>query len=236
MKVVLASAFRDATPYLGRYADQVIGLNEALHSQGHKLYCLWGEGDSTDHTLTALRALRWRLNSTVVDVTHGGKKYGSILNAQRFRQLAHVGNTIWAALPADADVVLWVESDLIWEPATLLALVEHTAVYPCVAPMILDSPPSIPEELGEPADSFYDIFAYQWRGIHFTKEPPYHPDLPAVERMVRMDSVGSCLAMRGRVAQGLYFPVNTVIAGLCWQIREKGESVWLDKTLTVFHP
>jgi hypothetical protein len=233
VKVVLASAFRDATPYLGRYADQVIALNDALHSQGHKLHCLWGEGDSTDHTLTALRALRWRLNSQVIDVTHGGKKYGSIVNDRRFQQLAHVGNTLWAALPGDADAVIWVESDLIWEPATLLALVDHTAVYPCVAPMILDR---LPDTGAQANATFYDVYAYRRRGIAFTKAPPYHPDLPAVTRMVRMDSVGSCLAMRGRVAHGLYFPVNDVIVGLCAQIREKGESVWLDKTLTVWHP
>lgn len=233
MNVVLASAFRDATPYLGRYFDQVVGLNDALHSAGHKLFCLWGEGDSSDHTLTALRAMRWRLNSQVVDVTHGGRKFGSIVNARRFQQLAHVGNTIWAAIPETADAVLWVESDLIWEPTTLLALVEHTAIYPCAAPMILDL---LPDTGAQANVTYYDTYGFMRRGIHFTKAPPYHPDLPAVTRMVRMDSVGSCLAMRGAVAKGLYFPANDVIVGLCAQIREKGESVWLDKQLVVWHP
>lgn len=235
-KIVVASSFRDAVPYLSRYFAQLVALDEALHRRGDKLMCLWGEGDSTDATLRTLQGAAFRFNAKVIDVTHGGKKYHSIVNLQRFRQLAFVGNKIWEALPADADVVLWVESDLMWDAATLVKLIDRLQTYPCVAPMVLDSLPATGAEANR---TFYDIFAYRRNSVGFTKARPYHPDLltlHATDGMLRMDSVGSCVALRADVAREVYFPVTDVFVGLCKLIYDNGESVWLDSTQVVWHP
>jgi len=163
--------------------------------------------------------------STIVDCTHGGQAYGSVESWLRFKQLSHVGNVIWAAIPEDTDAVIYVESDLIWEPATLIKLLEALTVYPAVVPMIMDSPP---------AETFYDVWAYRRNGIRFTKRFPFHADFWP-HSVMRLDSAGSCMALRWKLAQWLSFPEDCFV-GFCRLLHEQGGELWLDPTLTVFHP
>lgn len=232
MNVTLCSAFRNTVPYLPRYFAQIDGLDHALYEQGHKLTFVWGEGDSADGTKKALLAARYRFQATVVDCTHGGKVYGSVVNVQRFRQLAYVGRRIFAAIPDDADVVVYCESDLVWEPATLVALIERVASGECavIAPMVFL------RRDGWPVDppAFYDVFAYRADGQHFTHQPPYHPAYVA-DRPFQVDSVGSCVVMRGEIARRLIFDEQTIFPDLCRQIRAGGDSVWVDPTLACYH-
>lgn len=224
MRVTLCSAFRNASGYLQRYFDQAHALDLALHERGHTLRFVWGEGDSTDATRRTLQAACYRFRANVVDCTHGGPAYGSIEDAQRFRQLAKVGNIIWSAIPEDTDAVIYVESDLIWQPATLIGLLDRLADYPAVAPMVLDKPP---------ANSYYDVWAYRRNGVRFTKAPPFHPALNGA--MLKLDSAGSCMAIRWSLAQWLHFPDDCFV-GFCRRLYEQGGELWLDPTLTVFHP
>jgi len=231
MNVTLCSAFRDAMPYLQRYFAQVDALDHALHEQGHRLMFVWGEGDSADRTRETLVAAYYRYRVLLVDCTHGGPAYGSVVNEQRFRQLAHVGKQIFAAIPADADVVVYVESDLVWEPATLLALIERVAsgAYPAISPMVLL------ERDGWPADSFYDCWgAIGLNGRHFAHQPPYNagytPDKP-----FPVSSMGSCMAMRGDLARRIVVD-DELFQGVSAQIWRMGESVWIDPNLIIRHP
>lgn len=227
MNVTLCSAFRNATPYLNRYLWQVDGLYEVLEVQGHQLRFVWGEGDSTDTTLESLRFkqehVSWPI--TIVDCTHGGPIYGSIESWQRFKQLSHVGNVIWAAIPKDTDAVLYVESDLIWEPATLVKLLDALVIYPAVAPMVMDSPP---------AGTFYDVWGFRRGEMRFTKRWPHHVDL-VDDTPLQLDSAGSCMALRWKLAQWLSFPEDCFV-GFCRLLYEQGGELWLDPTLTVHHP
>lgn len=230
MKIYLCSSFRDAVPYLPRYFAQVDGLDHALHEQGHRLSFIWGEGDSTDDTKATLLAACYRFRAVVVDCTHGGPAYGSIINAQRFRQLAHVGKRIFAAIPEEADIVAYVESDLIWEPATLLALIERVASGQAatIAPMVLL------RRAGWADDSFYDGYCFRAEDRHFAHYRPYHavyrPDQP-----FQVDSVGSCVVMRGEIARSLTFDEQTIFPDLCGQIRAAGHGVWVDPGCAVYH-
>lgn len=225
MNVTLCSAFRNATPYLPRYLDQCYQLDALLYTQGHSLRFVWGEGDSTDATLKTLESFMGLFKATIVDCTHGGQVYGSIESWLRFKQLSHVGNVIWAAIPKDTDAVIYVESDLIWEPATLVKLLEALTVYPAVVPMIMDSPP---------ADTFYDVWAYRRNGVRFTKRFPFHADFWP-HSVMQLDSAGSCMALRWKLAQGLSFPEDCFV-GFCRLLYQQGGELWLDPTLTVFHP
>ena len=229
MKVCLCSAFRDSTPYLNRYLTQVAGLDRLLADRGMAFRCVWGEGDSTDETYMALTHSRTIYRYTLVDCTHGGPKFGSVVDAQRFRQLAHVGRGIFAGIPADADVVVWVESDLVWEPATLLALIERVSSgrYPVMAPMVYLRR----EGWGE--CDWYDTWATRKDGKHFSHKPPYHncymPDRPFM-----VDSTGSCVAFRGDIARRLIID-ERLFPGACEQIYKMGHSVWIDPALSVIH-
>lgn len=111
MNITLCSAFRNAEKYQDRYFNQVEQLADVLRDRNDSLWCVWGEGDSTDKTLRQLcmgLALN-RIDGGIVDCTHSGPTFESIEHPQRFRQLAHVGNKILSAIPADADVVLWLK-------------------------------------------------------------------------------------------------------------------------------
>lgn len=228
MNITLCSSFRTATGYLPRYLRQVDALDTLLYHAGHRLSFIWAEGDSTDSTQKMLHAARWRFKTTIVDATHGGPNFDSIVSVRRFAQLAYVANKVWELLPAEADAVIWVESDLVWEPAMMVRLIERLQDVPCVGPMVMDSPP---------AQTYYDVWAHRRGGVQFTKQPPYHPHIPATNGcLLEMDSIGSIVAMRGEVARAVYVPVEDVLVGTCRMIRELGHSVWLDTGAKCFHP
>lgn len=232
MNITLCSSFRNAVPYLPVYLRQVADLDTLLYHAGHRLSFIWAEGDSTDSTQKMLHAARRRFKSTIVDATHGGPAYGSIVNVQRFAQLAYVANKVWELLPAEADVVIWAESDLWFDAQTMLALINRLEDYPAVAPMVMHK--SGYAAYGDPGVRyFYDRWAFRCNGQQFTNHPPYHPAING--EMLKMDSVGSCLAMRGDVARGVYVPIEDVLVGTCRLIYENGGSVWLDPTLSVEH-
>jgi len=225
MNVTLCSSFRNSCEYLQRYFAQIHALDTALHDRGHTLRFVWGEGDSTDDTLKTLQAATYRFKAAITDCTHGGPAFGSIESQQRFQQLAYVGNQIWAAIPDDTDAVIYVESDLIWEPETMVGLLEMLTVYPAVAPMILDSPPKV---------TYYDTWGSRCSGLRFTKRPPYHPDIVAGQ-MLKLDSAGSCIALRWKLAQWLHFPEDCFV-GFCRELHKQGGELWLDPSLICYHP
>lgn len=228
MNITLASAFRNSTSYLARYLSQCDALDTLLYHAGHRLSFVWGEGDSTDNTLAMLRAATWRFKAEIVDCTHGGADYPSVVRAERFKQLAHVGNVIWRAIPETAEAVVYVESDLIWEPATMLGLIERLAEYPAISPMVLLARAGWGKGV-----NFYDTWAARKDGRHFEHRPPHHPCYrPDAPFMV--DSMGSVMAFRGDIARKLKID-DDVFVGMCRHIYEMGESVWIDPKLIVIH-
>lgn len=226
MNVVICSAFRNSATYIDRYFDQIDRLANLLARRGDWLSLVLGYGDSTDGTGELLfEAAANSIGARLVDVSHGGQAYGSIVNAERFRQLAYIGNKIFANVPDDADAVIWLESDLIWEPGVIAELLNHLQWHACVAPMVLDSN----------GVTFYDVWAYRRGGVEFAKQPPYHVGLNG-DHMVEMDSVGSCVVMRADAAKRVTVPEADVLVGVCRQIREMGGRVWLDSSQKVYHP
>lgn len=230
MNVTLCSAFRNSVQngHLDRYIEQMWALHGALDERGDVLHCVWGEGDSDDDTRSQLAGGLYAWGFALVDCTHGGQEFGSVERAERFRQLAHVGRCIWAAIPAAADVVVYVESDLIWEPATMIGLIDRLETYPAISPMIML------DRKGWPPGSFYDTFIFRKNGRHFGHHPPYHacyvPDKPFM-----VDSAGSAMAFRGDIARRIVFGEDTIFLGICQQVYEMGYSVWIDPQAFLFH-
>src|SRR5882672_3947682 len=132
----------------------------------------------------------------IVDTSHGGPEYGSVVDAQRFKQLAHVGNCIWKAIPDDANAVVFVEADLIWTTATMTALIKRLKEFSAVSPMILL------QREGYPERAFWDTWAFRRDGRHFSQNYPYHREYDP-HRPFRVDSAGSCMAMHGVLARQL---------------------------------
>lgn len=227
MNVTMISSFRNAAHYIPLYFAQVEALNRLLCKRGDHLSLLLGYGDSTDDTDCELfETASLSIGANLIDCTHGGPSYGSIVHPERFAQLAYMGNRLAACIPDDADVVAWCESDLLWDAPTLVSLIDLTATYPAVAPMIMDGP-----------ESFYDTFAHRRNGVRFTKTPPYHADLErCCDGLLQLDSAGSVLVLDGDLARQARFTEEEVIVGYSKSIYRLGGSVWLDTSLQICHP
>jgi hypothetical protein len=225
MNITVCSAFRNAQAYVARYFEQIAALDRLLTQRGDTLALVLGHGDSTDDTDTLL--LHYGLIDVpvlLIDCTHGGPVYGPVVDTQRFKQLAFVANRVLSAVDDDADAVVWIESDLIWEPGIVAELLNHLRWVAVAAPMVLDAPP---------AETWYDTFAFIRNGVNFTKAPPYHADLGS--GLLRMDSVGSFVAIQADVARRLIVPDADVIVGACAQVRRMGNSIVLDSSLKAYH-
>ena len=227
MRVALLSYFRDSTATLSRYFAQAAELRTAMESRGHTLTLVLVEGDSTDGTWQALKRMA-PAGSDLSQCHHGGRRYGSHVHPERFRQLAQIGNHGLSRIPTNADVGAIVESDLIWSGDRLMQLINRLDTVPSVAPMV------ILQREGWPEQSFYDVFAYRKDGVHFHHRPPYHASLGG-QGLTQLDSAGSCIVMRGDSARQVRYTQGEVIVGLCRQIYDIGGSLWLDPTVAIYH-
>lgn len=226
MNITVISIFRNACRYLERYFEQMDDLQAALTQRGDCLHLLLGYGDSTDGTGEALfDECYFRFDAHLVDVSHGGPVFGSIEHPQRFKQLAAIGNRLLDCVPPNADVVGFVESDLIWDAATLVRLIDHIQDYVAVAPMVMDGP-----------ESFYDVFAFRANGKRFSKKPPYHSCFDEYARLYPLDSAGSVLFADAYLARKAKLSDGEAIVGYCKDLREQGGSIWLDAQASVLHP
>lgn len=239
MNVCACSAFRSSTNYLTRYFVQMAGLRRGLARRGDVLRLVLGEGDHADDTRAMLPTWLGDFDTTVISYDHGGPDHGSVVNLVRFANMAKMWNHIWAAIPDEADAVLFVEADLEWHPDTMLKLIDRLTEYPTMAPMCLLRRKDYPVEY------FYDCWGFRKDGLPFNMLPPYFAGWPSMPTdgtrwlsaplPFLLDSAGSCLAIRGDLARMLTWPEEDVIRGVCRQIRELGHGVWLDPALEVFH-
>lgn len=226
MNICLAAMFQNATGYLQRYAIQVKALRDAAPQ--HEFDMILAEGDSTDGDAT-WRSLNDLFPGKAFKRVHGGQIYGPIDVTQRWLQISFVMDGVFERIRPEHDAVIWVESDLIWEPATLLKLLDHIQKpgVDAAVPMVFMR------------DVHYDIWAMRKDGIRFTGYPPYHKCLtePSVNGLYQIDSGPGCIAMRGDVARkSRCRPPSLAMVGLCNNIRSYGYKIWLDPTLRVNHP
>lgn len=236
MNVVLVSLFRNSQGYIDRYFAQVDKLQTLLKEEGHTLHLNLAYGDSRDDTQQMLhQQCNHRQHVTLLELNHGGKEYGSTVHEERFKNLATVCNALWARLPAESDVILYVESDLIWQGETLVQLVKRHQSLCSISAQInqhLILSPMVYTRIG----SFYDVWAFRIEGQQFAVDAPYHPALQEEDSFIEMDSVGSVFCMDAPLAFKLVWPEDDVVVGLCRKARRAGARIFLDKTLRVHHP
>lgn len=225
--MIIASIFRNSTSYLERYWEQTDMLRTALTERDQPLRRVMVEGDSTDETWKSLQG-EVIAGDTLLKCEHGGPMFRSKNLPMRWRQLALASNVAITAATRDnvnREPVVWMESDLIWDPATVLALLDHLHLrnFPAVAPMSMCGA------------RFYDVWAYRKNGRYFSPYAPYHPDLKPGQ-MTQIDSNGSCFAMTADAADVVEFSMQDCILGVGRALCANGFSLWLDPTLAVRHP
>lgn len=229
MNIAVGSAFRNSASGLTAYFNRVKALQAHAGPQ-HRVRVIAAEGDSTDGTKHALGivARSKGLPLEVRPCDHGGPVFGSTEDPARLDALTAVGNAILEGVRADDDALVYVESDLLWDPHTVGSLLdmalERRDGYDVLAPMVWSQP-----------DVFYDIFAYRKDGARFGPFAPYHPGL-APAGVTEVDSAGSCLVMRGEVARQVRIPQGGALVGWCERAREAGYRVGVTRDFGVRHP
>lgn len=234
MNVVIASIFRDSASYVDRYVGQVTAIRDALASRGDTLRAVWGEGDSIDRTAVKLAEVARKAGITfdLIDVAHGGPKFGSVNAEQRWRQISYCCNTVLDQIPQDADVVVYVESDLVWNADDLIDLIDDVSQFglDAIAPMSM--------AYDEAPARFYDTWGHRSGGVRFEPYAPFHEGLADnPNRALPLDSAGSCIVMRGEVARTCRFtPPEMGIVGFGHDLNAKGFTMLLDPSTSVYHP
>lgn len=237
MNVTLGSCFRNAAgEQIKRYFSQVERLAVALNSAGHHLASLiLVEGDSTDNTLAKLEAASKRVRSLyrtavwIVDRTHGGRNHGQTELVERMRNFGYAANGVFEnANSNECDAVVYVESDLIWEAHTLVALVEQLAPGRDII--------AAPVFCGDPlVGQHYDVWGVRAPdGTRFGPLPPYSPVI-VKDGLTPLSTAGSCLAMRAEVAEACRCD-DEALVGFCKHAGRLGYKVWIDWRLKVEHP
>lgn len=231
MIVALASIVRNAEGYLDRYLHQAAALRERLAARGDTLIMRVAEGDSADATWQRLtEAVRETPGMAVYKLDHEGPAFGSIDDPTRWRNIARTWNRLFERIKEDDfDALIYVEADLIWEPATMLRLLgrlnDTGRAVDVVSPMSMHM-----------AGFFYDTWGYRANGHRFGPTPPYHPELAGLPAggLLRLDSAGSCKVMRDVVARQCRFSEQDAMIG--HSVNAKGYGFWLDPSVSVFHP
>ncbi len=222
MRIVIGSAFRNMNQRLVTYFSQVNAL-AALLGHEHSVRVIAVEGDSTDATRRGLRN-DWGVPVQCIEHDHGKRVWGSTVDPERFTALSGVANHIFASVRDEDDVLVYVESDLLWEPVTMLGLMAASGVAAdVVAPMVFAG------------EAFYDIWAFRKDGEAFTPFPPYHPGLHAAG-VTKVDSVGSCLVMGAHVARLTPPMTHGALVEWCGNARRTGFSIGVAPQLRIEHP
>jgi hypothetical protein len=214
IRTVFGSAFRNSQRNVPAYLDRVAAY--ACEFSGDPVRVSAVEGDSRDRTRAALRqeAERRNLGLEVVVCEHGQREFGSTEEPDRLAALSKVGNAILSSVRVDDDVLVYVESDLMWDVQTIRTLVllahRRRGGFDVFSPMVMAG------------EAFYDIWGFRKDGSRFGPFYPYHPGIDHSAPLVEIDSAGSCLVMRGEVAQQCRIRNNYCLVGFCEDVRDRG--------------
>lgn len=227
--IAVVSFFRNSerSGQLSRFLSQVSELQRGLNNDGYNMRLIAVEGDSTDGTAAHIvsRCTRARIPFTLVDGSHGGPEFGSTEHPDRLEALSQLGNKGLSEVNVHDDAVVYVESDLLWSPTTIRALLKQLKHgVDIISPLVMAG------------DAFYDIFCYRaLDGVRFGPFEPYSLSLVGYQ-VAEVGSVGSCLVMKADVARTCRIPGSEVLIGFCRVAREKGYHIFVDARERIYHP
>lgn len=237
-QLVIGSAFRNSTPYLTRYFTQVARLKACLGDRWY-VRVVAAEGDSADDTRNQICHVAGVFDiddCTIVNASHGLRWFGSTEEHDRMAALSKVGNAILDSVSSTDDVLLYVESDLVWTPYAIAALIESlTDALVAPSPNTYDSVSPLVFAGG----AFYDIWGFRGKdGQRYSPFPPYHTDLVGRESdLVEVSSAGSCLIMDARVARDPRCRMTDgALVEFCANARLAGYRFAVNPTLRINHP
>lgn len=241
MNIVMVSSFRNMSGRINGYFHQAHALLEHVRkmSPDHNVRIVAVEGDSFDETERELAKMAelWLVPVDIVKHEHGQRIFGSTEDAERLEALTGVMKAGLAkvrpctkAKPEGDDVMLYVESDLVWKPHEVGSVIdiayEQREGFDIVAPLIYAG------------EAFYDIWGFVGLdGQRFSPFYPYHQKI-AHTGVVEVRSVGSCFAMRAKAVAkiGTKFPGKEALRSFCAAARRKNLRIGAALDFRVDHP
>lgn len=227
MRITVVSSFRNMAGRIEPYFARVCALQS--HAGAAMVRVIAVEGDSTDGTAAELAraAGRMAVPLTLVEHSHGKRVFGSTEEPERLRALTGVMMAGMDAVESADDGVIVVESDLLWHPhqvgSVLDLAMRREGGFDVVAPMVFAG------------RHFYDTWGFRKGGERFGPFRPHHSALTVVG-LTEMDSVGSCLAMRGEVARRVRPIGDEAIVSWCAGARAAGYRIAVAPEFSVEHP
>lgn len=223
VKLLFGSIIRDGESYLQRYFDQLTTL-----TSDYKVGLAITEGDSIDNTYAKI----FELCPSEIDLytfkyNHNGPKFGSVSNPTRWLNIAITWNYMLDNLREvveDYDYFIYMESDLIWDKATISKLITglQSNRIDAIAPMSM---------LGE---IFYDTWGHRAFDVKFGALYPYHYKYLDYGRYMPLTSAGSCIAMKPEVINTCRLSLVDAMIG--HDIVKNNYVFMLDKESKVQHP
>lgn len=229
MNIAVGSCFRDcAGRQIDRFLDQVQAL--MLHvGPSHNVRVIAVEGNSLDYTRLELvaGAKRRSVELTLHTCNVAGPRYGSVELPERLEALSAVGNAILSGVEPADDVLVYVESDLIWGPHEIGSLIDAAYTptqFDVFAPLVFAG------------QHFYDVWGFRGLdGERFAPFAPYHASLRGTEQ-VEVSSVGSCLVMRREIAERCRMRNGGALVDFCGDVRARGYKIAVWPLFRVEHP
>ena len=165
------------------------------------------------------------LDIEFTECTHGQRWFGSTEESERLETMSRVGNTIFDAVRESDDVLVYVESDLLWDAHTIGSLIDmavrRDGDFDVFAPMVMAG------------EHFYDIWAFRKGGERFG---PFKPFAVLNDGLTEIDSAGSCLVMRASIARECRIENGNCLVGWCDGVRARGLKIAVHSGMRIDHP
>jgi hypothetical protein len=235
MKVLVGSIIRNGMNYVSRHAEQLKKLREAFLPYG-EIDIIITENDSTDFTYLMLEKQLKPMGATILKFFHGGGAYSSVDVQERWTNIAKTWNYMLDYMlenKFEYDVFIYVESDLEWEPDAMIRMIMDLNWVDAVSPFTFIGPNfPLSDAMKHLAGvGFYDTYGMVRNGVHFTNEPPFHPDYKPDE-LITIERSGCATVMKGEVAENCRLSLKTAMP----MITEGGYTWYLDPMATMVHP
>lgn len=205
-----------------------------------KLRVVAVEGDSTDDTKDQLESASKAFNAPfpveVVTHNHGKREFSSTEDTDRLEALTGVMKAGMSTVDSSKDdVVLYVESDLIWNPHQVGSLIDMAQRqdygFDIFAPMVWAGKDKQNRRI------FYDIWGFRKKGgDRFSPFFPYCDFFINMLRKIEVDSAGSCLAFRAEIAEKVQVSGSNGLVSWCESARNQGYRIAVAPQFYVEHP
>lgn len=231
MNIVVLSAFRNAAHFVDRYFRQVRALRNHAGSKANiRVVAVHGDSaDNTEQKLSRYLDPTGSYGDQLITYNHGKRTFISDESPERLQTLTQVMRTMLSAVDLMIDdVVLYVESDLIWQPHEVGSIIDlaHNRQddFDIIAPLVFAGP------------NFYDVWGFRKDGTRFAPYYPYHSGLDHDKLINQVDSVGSCLAFRAEIAARVNPFGELGLWSWCIGATQQGYKVGVSTWFRVEHP